>query len=81
MSNTTTACPAPVLITVKETAALLGITSRHFNALRSEGKIGPQCVRLGACIRFRRDEISAWIAAGAPDVQTWKTRREAVNVG
>jgi hypothetical protein len=42
MSNTTTS-PTPVLITVKETAAILGITTRHIDALPKEGSARSVC--------------------------------------
>jgi excisionase family DNA binding protein len=51
------------LIDVKVVAAMLDCSARHVVTLAREGRI-PQPVRLGRLARWRRDEITSWLAAG-----------------
>jgi predicted DNA-binding transcriptional regulator AlpA len=62
----------------KDAAALLGISRAQLWKLHSAGKV-PAPVYLGAkAPRWRADELRAWLAAGAPDRQTWeRITREA----
>ena len=52
-------------------AARLGISTRHLDDLRREGKIGPRPIRLGKSLRFDAREIARWIAAGCPPRSQW----------
>jgi excisionase family DNA binding protein len=56
---------APVLVTVKEVAELLGVSDRHVRRLTDSGAMPPP-LRLGTLVRWRRTDIEAWIAAGCP---------------
>jgi len=58
-----------------EVAKLLGISERHLWSLNSSGRL-PQPVRLGRAVRWRTDELRAWLAAGAPERSRWETMRE-----
>ena len=55
------------LMTDKETAALLGISTRHLHRLRDRQKIVPP-LRLGGSVRWRRQQVLDWLEDGAPPV-------------
>jgi len=63
-------------------AAFLSVSKCHIWRLHSAGKI-PAPVRISPkVLRWRRAELSAWLAAGCPSRQDWakmseKTRRNA----
>ncbi len=65
-----TATEQPLLLTAEETAEFLGISVRHVYKLHSSGRI-PLPVRLGRSVRWRREELIAWIDAGAPPRDRW----------
>lgn len=58
-------------IGAKDLAHMLGVSLRHVRRLESAGRIGPEPVRLGRCVRYLTSQISAWLEAGAPDRATW----------
>lgn len=60
----------PLLIPDAAAAALAGVSRAHWHRLRSAGKL-PPAVKLGRAVRWRREEIVAWIDAGCPDGRTW----------
>lgn len=54
--------PAP-LLREKEAAAFLGLTPRALQSWRQFG-YGPRFVRIsGACIRYRQEDLDAWVAS------------------
>ena len=55
-------------------AKRLGFSTRTIWRLTSAGKI-PQPLKIGGSVRWRADEIDAWIYAGCPDMDTWDTDR------
>lgn len=57
--------PEPLLITAEEFAELMQVSVRSVWRLRSAGEI-PEPVRIGGTIRWRREEVLQWIAAGCP---------------
>jgi predicted DNA-binding transcriptional regulator AlpA len=60
----------------KDAAALVGVSRAQWWKLHASGKI-PLPVYLGTkAPRWRVDELRAWLAAGAPDRQTWQRIRE-----
>jgi len=59
------AIPAP------QAAKLLGISTRHLWALHSSGRL-PSPIRLGRSVRWRRDELGRWLAAGCPSRDKWE---------
>lgn len=61
------------LIDAKTLGTILRVSRRTVFRLNSLAKI-PEPVRIGGAIRWRAEEISAWLAAGAPDRETWETR-------
>ena len=58
------------LISAKELARMLSLSKRQVFRLNSCGKI-PAPIRIGGAVRWSAEEISAWLAAGAPDRRTW----------
>ncbi len=64
--------PDPWLLTVSDLAALLQISEREVWRKRASGKL-PEPVQLSAKhIRWDREEVRAWIAAGCPTLKFWK---------
>lgn len=62
------------LIDVRAVARLLSCSTRHVYRLADSGAM-PRPLKLGALIRWRRDEVTAWIARGCPAVRTGKAVR------
>ncbi len=54
----------------------LSLSKRQIFRLNSCGKI-PAPIRIGGAVRWSAEEISAWLAAGAPDRRTWEARKQA----
>jgi excisionase family DNA binding protein len=73
VSDTLTAtAPEPSaaqLLDVRAVAALLGCSPRHVYRLADAGQM-PAPVRLGALVRWRRQAIEDWIAAGCKPCRT-----------
>lgn len=59
----------PDLLDVKQTAGVINASTRTVYRLTDAGKM-PRPVKLGALVRWRRDELAAWIAEGCPAVDT-----------
>lgn len=59
----------PLLLTVKETAALCGVSSRQIYRLSDAGHM-PRPVRIGRSVRYRAAEINEWVEAGCPPIRT-----------
>jgi excisionase family DNA binding protein len=59
--------PAAALLDVRAVAALLQCSPRHVYRLADTGRM-PAPVRLGALVRWRRAELTDWLAAGCPVV-------------
>ncbi len=56
---------APVLLTVKEVAEMLGLSERTVYRLADVGNM-PRPVKIGAAVRWRRNELDQWIEEGCP---------------
>lgn len=71
----------PQLINAKTLGRLLALSKRQIFRLNSCGKI-PAPIRIGGSVRWSAAEISAWLAAGAPDRKTFEAmkQQEAENV-
>jgi excisionase family DNA binding protein len=59
---------AAPLLDVRAVAAILGCSARHVRRLADGGEM-PQPVRLGALVRWRRQDLNAWIASGCKPVR------------
>ena len=53
------------LLDVRAVAQLLDCSPRHVYRLSDAGRM-PAPVRLGALVRWRRQDLDAWLAAGCP---------------
>jgi excisionase family DNA binding protein len=53
------------LLTVDDVAALLNVSTRTVRRMADSGAM-PRPVKLASLIRWRRDDIDAWVAAGCP---------------
>jgi excisionase family DNA binding protein len=60
--------PAAALLDVKSVAVLLGCSPRHVYRLADTAQI-PAPVRLGALVRWRRQDLDAWLATGCKPVR------------
>ena len=65
-----------LLLTIPESARRQKISVRHHWGLISAGKFGPSLIRLGRSVRIRADELSDWLAAGAPPKDRWQVVKE-----
>lgn len=63
-----------LLVSAEKLAQLLDISIRTLWRLRAAGKL-PAPVRLGGSVRWRVDEVQAWIGLGCPDQGREKTAR------
>jgi excisionase family DNA binding protein len=55
--------PPAQLLDVRAVAALLDCSPRHIYRL-ADGGLMPSPVRLGALVRWRRQDLDAWLAGG-----------------
>jgi len=58
--------PSPIMLTVQGVAVLLACSPRTVYRLADAGRMPPP-IKLGALVRWSRDSIDAWIAAGCPN--------------
>jgi predicted DNA-binding transcriptional regulator AlpA len=61
-------------ISARDLAGMLDVSLRQVWRLNSAGKL-PRPIRLGGSVRWGRQEIMDWFAAGCPDRQTWTAMR------
>ncbi|MFX0194682.1 MAG: helix-turn-helix transcriptional regulator [Candidatus Hodarchaeota archaeon] len=64
------------LLSAKMLGDMLRLSKRQIFRLNSCGKI-PAPLRIGGAVRWSADEISAWLAAEAPDRRTWESMKNA----
>jgi excisionase family DNA binding protein len=68
----------PLLLTADQASRLYGVSAATWYRWASARRV-PAPVRIGATVRWRREELEAHIAAGCPDRRTWEARRAAGN--
>jgi excisionase family DNA binding protein len=59
----------PALLDVQAVAALLDCSTRHVYRLADAGQM-PRPVKLGALVRWRRQDMDTWLAQGCPSCRT-----------
>ena len=64
------------LLTAKALGEMLSLSKRQIFRLNSCGKL-PAPIRIGGAVRWSAEEISAWLAASAPDRRTWEAMKDA----
>jgi predicted DNA-binding transcriptional regulator AlpA len=57
---------APEYLTAPQAAALTGFTAKALERYRQQPDKGPKFFRVGTSIRYRADDLRAWIEAGGP---------------
>ena len=58
--------PEPLLITVREVATILGLSTRSVWRLLRTGKL-LRPVKIGGAVRWRSKELRQWVEAGCPE--------------
>ena len=66
----------PLLVDAAGVGTLLGISANMVWKLQATGRLGPLPVRLGRCVRWRLEELGAWVEAGCPTRDQWQQLRE-----
>ena len=62
----------PLAVDARQLGRMLGLSVRTLRVMDAGGKL-PRPVRLnGHSVRWVVSEIESWLAAGAPDRQTWE---------
>jgi predicted DNA-binding transcriptional regulator AlpA len=61
-----------LLLSAQDVCDRLRIGLSHLHAMKRCGKFPLQPIRLGRAVRFRADELAAWIAAGCPTTDRWR---------
>ncbi|MBL7186132.1 MAG: helix-turn-helix domain-containing protein [Phycisphaerae bacterium] len=61
----------PLLISFADAAASLGISRAMLYSMWSDGRLGPQVVKIGRRSLIDRKELEAWVSAGLPPRNTW----------
>ncbi len=64
------------LLSVKETAKFLGISSRQVHRLRSAQKMCPSLM-VGGSVRFRLSKLTEWLNMSCPNLKEYLARQEA----
>ena len=73
MNTTNQTCQ---LLSAKALGQLLSLSKRQIHRLNGCGKI-PAPLRIGGAVRWSAEEISSWLAAGAPDRKRWEILKNA----
>ena len=60
-----------LLLAPKEAARLCNIGLRTWRRHEVTGRIGPEPVRIGRSVRYRRSQLLDWIEAGCPPRDEW----------
>jgi len=66
----------PLLLSARDLAAMLRLGLRTVRSMDAAGKL-PAPVRVGGSVRWRLDEIRAWLDAGCPAREAWACVRAA----
>jgi predicted DNA-binding transcriptional regulator AlpA len=78
LADATAAPPRDALaIPADAVAEILSISARTVRRMHSAGLL-PRPVRVMGSVRWRVDELRAWLAAGCPDRKTWDGMRKEV---
>ncbi len=66
-----------LLLDAAGAARLCGVSRTTWFAMVAAGRVPPAALRHGRVVRWSRDELAAWIAAGCPAADRWSTERKA----
>lgn len=67
----------PLLLDATTAAGLCGVSRRTWFSWQSCGAIPAAVLRRGRVVRWRREEIEAWVAAGCPARDRWQAMKGA----
>jgi len=67
---------SPLLLSARDLAAMLRLGLRTIRSMDAAGRL-PSPIRIGGSVRWRSEEIRAWLDAGCPDRETWARIRDA----
>lgn len=76
-TNETMTMEETVLLTAEQSWALCNLGKSAWYKNKSSGKI-PAPVKIGGALRWRRDELLAWIAADCPPRVKWDAMRKSL---
>ena len=68
------------LITAKTLGEILSLSKRQIFRLNACARI-PKPIRIGGAVRWHTEEVTAWLAAGAPDRKMWEAMKEVRHAG
>jgi predicted DNA-binding transcriptional regulator AlpA len=71
----------PLLVDRRALARLLSVGVATLDRWRSSGRVPQPLVLSPACVRWRLDEVRAWLDAGAPSAREWAARQAAQHNG
>jgi len=63
------------MLNANQLAELLGVSRRTIQLWEKSGKV-PEPIRIGRTVRWRREEIEAWLKAGSPNRLKWKVMKK-----
>ena len=66
----------PVLLTISQAAAAMGISRAMFFKLYNKGRVPPPIKLAERCPRWGKDELREWVAAGCPSGEQWAEMRK-----
>ena len=61
-----------LLIAGNEVCARLSIGKSKFHQMIRAGQMPLRPIRLGRAVRYRADELAAWVAAECPNCDRWR---------
>lgn len=64
----------PLAVDARQLAAMLGLSVRTIRRLDSAGRL-PRPIRIGGAVRWKHEEICAWVRADCPDRQHWESMK------
>ena len=70
-TNASPTTPRPVLLTRRDLAEVLRISSRTLDRMRAGGDILDPLPGAG-CPRWHPAEVATWVAAGRPRAEVWR---------
>lgn len=65
-----------MLVTAKELAEMLSVSTRHIWRLKAMAKL-PKAIEIGHCVRWKLVDISDWLAMGCPKMTTFEAKKQA----
>lgn len=68
----------PMLLTDKQLAVVLNISTRHLHTLDVTGKI-PQARSLNSSKRWSTQEIREWVDSGCPNREAWEQIKRGIS--